>query len=77
VDNPAMTAAGGRSASSAAAQVSGRGPSATSSGICMAHHGDTDCRPARTASQNWSQSTHAISATSAGSGAGTASEYAA
>ena len=48
-----------------------------SSGTCMAHHGETGWRPPRAASQNRSQSIHAISATSAGSGAGTASEYAA
>jgi hypothetical protein len=45
-----------------------------SSASCMAHHGETDCRPARTAAQNSSQSTHLVSATSAGSGTGAASE---
>jgi hypothetical protein len=52
VDNRAGTAAGGRSASSAAAQVSGCGPSAVSSGSCMAHQGETDRCPERTAPQN-------------------------
>jgi len=48
-----------------------------SSVSCMAHHGEMDCRPAATAAQNSSQSTHLVSATSSGSGAGAASEYAA
>ena len=43
----------------------------------MAHHGEIDCSPARTAAQNSSQSTHRVSATSSGWGAGAAPEYAA
>jgi len=45
-----------------------------SSANCMAHHGEMDCCPVRTSAQNRSQSTHLVSATSAGSGAGGASE---
>ena len=45
-----------------------------SSSSCMAHHGEMDCCPVRTAAQNSSQSTHRVSATSAGSGDGAASE---
>ena len=74
VDNSVRAAAGGRSAASAGVQVSGLGPSVVSSSSCMAHHGEIDCCPVRTAAQNSSQSTHRVSATSAGSGAGAASE---
>ena len=42
----------------------------------MAHHCEMGWRPARTAAQNPSQSTHLASATSAGSGSGTSSAYA-
>ena len=71
------SAAGGRSAASAAGQSSGHGPMALSSASCRAHHGETCRRPARTASPNSSQSTHRASATSAGSGSGGRSAYAA
>jgi AcrR family transcriptional regulator len=71
------TAAGGRSAASAGTHFSGCGPSAASSASCMAHHGDTGCRPVRASVRNRSQSTHLTSATSAGSGSGTSPEYAA
>ncbi len=74
VDNSDRAAAGGRSAASADGQVSGLGPSVMSSSSCMAHHGEMDCCPARTAAQNSSQSTHRVAATSAGSGDGAASE---
>jgi AcrR family transcriptional regulator len=74
VDN---LAAGGRSVASAGTQSSGRAPSAASSATCIAHHGEMGCCPVRTASPNQVQSTHLVSATSAGSGSGGTSEYAA
>jgi AcrR family transcriptional regulator len=77
VDNFHCAAAGGRSAASAGTQSSGRGPSVVSSATCIAHHGEMACWPVRTAMQNRVQSTHLVSATSAGSGSGGTSEYAA
>ena len=61
-------AAGGGPAGSAGGQSSGFGPRTASSASCMAHHGETGCRPDRAAAPKSSQSTHLISATSAGSG---------
>ena len=74
---PHSVAAGGRSAVSAASHVSGAEPRGLSSASCMAHHGETGWFPAWAAVQNSAQSTHLNSSTSAGSGSGATSEYAA
>jgi AcrR family transcriptional regulator len=52
VDKILGSAAGGSCAASAGTQSSGRGPRATSSATCIAHHGEMGCSPLRTAAQN-------------------------
>jgi hypothetical protein len=72
VDGDALAARGSSSVAATAHDV-GWGPSWLSCLICSRHHGDTVSRLLSTSWTNWGQVVHLASATSVGSGVGSAS----